>query len=130
MVYDQLIDNWDEISRFLTRPKNDEDLDKLVDLADYLMDTLVTNPNLEGLLDTVGTLIADYEKKNVPEPDKPDAISMLKYFMRENGLKQKDLIEIGSPGVISEVFNGKRELNKRQIAALSKRFKCSPALFF
>jgi HTH-type transcriptional regulator/antitoxin HigA len=49
--------------------------------------------------------------------------------MEEYGLKQKDLTEIGSPGVISEVMSGKRELNKRQINALSARFQCSPAVF-
>jgi hypothetical protein len=36
---------------------------------------------------------------------------------------------VGSPGVISEILSGKRELNKRQIRALSKRFGCSPAIF-
>lgn len=35
----------------------------------------------------------------------------------------------GSPGVISETFSGKRELNKRHIKALSERFGCSPAIF-
>jgi len=49
--------------------------------------------------------------------------------MQEYGLKQKDLTELGSPGVISEILSGKRELNKRQIKALSKRFGCSPAVF-
>ena len=53
----------------------------------------------------------------------------LKYLMAEHGLRQKDLTELGSPGVISETLSGKRELNKRQIKALSERFQCSPALF-
>ena len=52
-----------------------------------------------------------------------------KYLMKEHGFRQKDLTEIGSPGVISEVLSGKRELNRRQIKALSERFGCSPAIF-
>jgi len=51
-------------------------------------------------------------------------------LMKRHGFKQKDLVEVGSPGVISEVLNGKRKLNKRQIEGLSKRFNCSPAAFF
>ncbi len=49
--------------------------------------------------------------------------------MEEHGLKQKDLTELGSPGVVSEILSGKRELNKRQIKSLSERFKCNPAIF-
>jgi HTH-type transcriptional regulator/antitoxin HigA len=44
-------------------------------------------------------------------------------------LKQNDLPEIGSQGVVSEILNGKRELNTRQIQALSRRFGVSSAAF-
>jgi HTH-type transcriptional regulator/antitoxin HigA len=49
--------------------------------------------------------------------------------MEEHNLKQSDLSEIGSQGVVSEILNGKRTLNVAQIKALSKRFKVSPAVF-
>lgn len=49
--------------------------------------------------------------------------------MEEHGLNQSDLSEIGSPGVVSEILNGKRELNVRQIRLLAKRFQVSPAVF-
>ena len=49
--------------------------------------------------------------------------------MGEHGLKQKDLTELGTPCVISEIFSEKRELNKRQIKELSNRFDCNPAIF-
>ena len=49
--------------------------------------------------------------------------------MEEHGLKQADLPEIGSQGIVSEVLSGKRELNVRQIRALAKRFHVSPAVF-
>jgi hypothetical protein len=38
-------------------------------------------------------------------------------------LKQSDLPEIGSRGVISEMLSGKGQLNVRQIKLLSKKFK-------
>jgi HTH-type transcriptional regulator/antitoxin HigA len=51
--------------------------------------------------------------------------------MDQHGLKQKDLIDVfATPSIVSEVLNGKRDLNKDQIARLSKRFHVSPELFF
>ena len=55
---------------------------------------------------------------------------MLQYLMEEHGLTQSDLPEVGSQGVVSEILRGKRELNVRQIRALSKRFNVSPSVFF
>lgn len=49
--------------------------------------------------------------------------------MEEHELTQSDLPEIGSQGVVSEVLNGKRELNLRQVRALANRFHVSPAVF-
>ena len=102
----------------------------MVEFCDYLIDQ--TGGNVEhqliGLLDIVGTLIADYEREHVPGPE-GSPIRCLKYLMEEHGLKQKDLKELGSPGVISEILSGNRELNKRQIKALSQRFNCNPAIF-
>jgi HTH-type transcriptional regulator/antitoxin HigA len=49
--------------------------------------------------------------------------------MEEHSLSQSDLPEIGSQGVVSEILNGKRKLNIRQIQALAKRFRVSPATF-
>jgi len=49
--------------------------------------------------------------------------------MEEYGLTQSDLPEVGSQGVVSEILNGKRELNVKQIRALASRFRVSPAVF-
>ena len=83
---------------------------------------------LYGLLDTLGALIHAYEEErfSIPESDSAD---ILRYLMEEHGLKQSDLSEIGSQGVVSEILNGKRELNVRQMRELAKRFHVSPAVF-
>jgi HTH-type transcriptional regulator/antitoxin HigA len=73
-------------------------------------------------------LIEDYEDEHIPEPE-GDPISVLKYFMEEYELKQKDLPELGSQGIVSEILNGKRELNLRQVKALSERFKVPVSVF-
>jgi HTH-type transcriptional regulator/antitoxin HigA len=49
--------------------------------------------------------------------------------MEQHDLKQTDLHEIGSQGVVSEILTGKRELNLRQVRALSERFGVSAATF-
>ena len=81
-----------------------------------------------GLVDIVGNLIEDYETKQHPLPE-TTGIEALKFLMGQHGLKQGDLKEIGSQGVVSETLTGKRELNVRQVRALSERFGVSTATF-
>jgi HTH-type transcriptional regulator/antitoxin HigA len=61
----------------------------------------------------------------------PDAKprQVLAFLMEQHGLKQGDLKELGSQGVVSEILSGKRDLNVRQVRQLAKRFKISPAVF-
>lgn len=86
------------------------------------------NHPLMGLVDIVGDLIADYEtaQNTLPEASGIDALNFL---MEQQGVKQADLKEIGSQGVVSEILNGKRSLNVRQIKLLAERFSVSPATF-
>lgn len=81
-----------------------------------------------GLVDIVGDLIEDFETEHHPLPD-VTGMQALKFLMAQHSLKQSDLHEIGSQGVVSEILNGKRELNIRQVRALSERFGVSPATF-
>ncbi len=128
--FKKITEIWPTISTVLHIPATEDDFNQLVDFSDYLMDISKGDElhPLMGLFDLVGTMIEEYERSNIPEPQ-GDPIGCLKYLMNEHGLKQKDLIELGSPGVISEILSGKRELNKRQIKALSERFNCNPAIF-
>jgi HTH-type transcriptional regulator / antitoxin HigA len=81
-----------------------------------------------GLVDIVGDLIEDYEAEHHALPE-TTGVQALKYLMEQHGLKQSDLTEIGSQGVVSEILAGKRELNIRQVRALSERFAVSAATF-
>lgn len=127
---ESIINSWNIVSNYLSIPETEKEYDRLVEIADYLVDTVGDNDNhkLSRLMDTIFLLISTYDKINRSEPV-GDAIECLKYLMKEHGLKQKDMVEIGSKGVISEVLNRKRPLNARQIKALSERFGCSPAVF-
>ncbi len=81
-----------------------------------------------GLVDIVGDLIEDFESEHHPLPD-VTGVQALKFLVEQHGIKQCDLREIGSQGVVSEILAGKRELNIRQVRALSERFGVSPATF-
>lgn len=81
-----------------------------------------------GLVDIVGDLIADYEVEHHAPPE-ATGVDALMFLMEQHGLRQGDLPEIGSQGVVSEVLAGKRELNIRQVRALCQRFGVSAATF-
>jgi HTH-type transcriptional regulator / antitoxin HigA len=121
--------HWTAISPFMTI-HNEQDYDRVVDQMNALIDEVGTNENhpLYEFLDTLGTLIHAYEEKHHPMPQASGA-EVLQYLMEEHGLRQSDLPEIGSQGVVSEILNGKRELNVRQIRKLADRFHVSPAVF-
>ena len=110
--------------------RTEADYNRAVEVLNKLLDEVGDNEShpLYNFLEVLGTLIESYEEDHVNIPDIP-AKEVLKYLMDEHGLTQADLSEIGSQGVVSEILRGKRELNTRQIKALSKRFGVSPAVF-
>jgi HTH-type transcriptional regulator/antitoxin HigA len=81
-----------------------------------------------GLIDIVGDLVDDYEQQLYPLPQ-TNGVDALRFLMVQHGLKQTELREIGSQGVVSEILTGKRELNLRQVRALSQRFGVSADTF-
>ncbi len=121
--------HWANIRSILTI-RNEREYDAAIERLNELLDGIGDNERhpLYGLLDTLGTLIHVYEETHHPMPECTGA-AMLRFFMEEHGLNQSDLSDIGSQGVVSEILNGKRELNIRQIRLLAKRFQTSPAVF-
>ena len=121
---------WPNIQSVFSVPHNEKDYNNLVNLLDSLIDEVGNNEShpLSSLMETIGSLIEAYESQNYPDME-GDPINILKTLMEEHGLKQSDLPEIGSQGVVSEILSGKRQLNVRQLKLLSERFKVSPAVF-
>ena len=81
-----------------------------------------------GLVEIVGDLIADYESRH-DAPPAATGVQALKFLMERHGVKQSELPEVGSQGVVSEILAGKRELNIRQVRALAQRFGVTAATF-
>jgi len=121
---------WPNVSKLVSTIYTERHFNRALNMLDQLIDEVneKSDPVKESLIDTLGTLIKDYENRNIPEPNE-DPIEALKYLLEEHGLTQSDLIEIGSQGVVSEILNGKRQLNLRQVVALSKKFSVSPSVF-
>ena len=121
---------WPDIQPIFSVPHNKKDYNKLVNLLDRLIDEVGNNEYhpLASLMETIGTLIETFESQYVNEID-GNPIDTLNALMEEHSLKQSDLSELGSQGVVSEILSGKRQLNVRQVKMLSKRFKVSPAVF-
>ena len=122
--------SWPGVADYLSVPHDQESYRRMSDLLDSLVDEIGEDQNhpLTALMETVGILLAEYEKDkyNVPEAG---VVEILQYLMAETNTRQSDLAEIGSQGVVSEILNGKRELNVRQIRALAKKFNVAPAVF-
>ena len=106
---------------------NDEQYEQLLGVVAELMERqqheqlLETSP-LSGLASLLADRIGEYEARSHPWPDDSSPATVLAFLMTEHGLRQSDLPDIGSQGVVSEILRGKRALNLRQITALSKRF--------
>ncbi len=106
------------------------DYNRAVTVLDEILDEIgqqETHP-LADLAETLSLFIEAYEDAHVPYADSP-ASEILRTLMEEHALKQSDLSEIGSQGVVSEILSGKRDLNVRQITQLAARFGVSPTLF-
>jgi len=127
---EKIAEIWPGIQNIFSVPHNQKEYNRLVNILDSLIDEVGENEShpLASLMETLGSLIEAYEVQNIPEIEGSPS-DALKTLMEEHDLKQSDLPEIGSQGVISEIISGKRQFNVRQIKLPSKRFKVSPAVF-
>ena len=121
---------WPDIRPVFSVPHNEDDYNRLTELIDGLIDEVGNTENhpLASLMETIGSLIETYESRHVNEIQ-GEPRNALAALMGEHGLKQSDLSDIGSQGVVSEILSGKRHLNLRQVKRLSERFNVSPAVF-
>ena len=128
-VNEQIQTHWTNIAPLLTI-HNERHYSNAVKRMNELLDEVGNDEKhpLYSLLDTLATLIHAYEEEHYPMPVSTGA-EVLRFLMNEHGLTQSDLPEVGSQGVVSEILNGKRELNIRQIRALAERFGVSAAVF-
>jgi HTH-type transcriptional regulator/antitoxin HigA len=88
---------------------------------------MIEEPDLKqkalNLLDAVTTLAIAYEKKHFPIPT-PSPLEAIKQRMVMLNLSQKDVAKyFGGENRVSEVLNGKRNLNLKMIKKLHQNLR-------
>lgn len=127
---DNTIKHWKHIANDICEPLNNNDYEKLSNYLDRLLDIVGEDENHEliGLVDVISHMISMYDEHQNYQIS-ASGVKALKFLMEQQELNQSDLPEIGSQGVVSEILNGKRKLNLKQIKNLSKRFHVSAETF-
>ena len=121
---------WPTVKSIFSVPHSEKAYKALVKTLDNIIDEVGDNQNhkLAPVMETIGNLIENYETQEY-KINESSPVEVLKYLMQEHGLKQSDLKEIGSQGVVSEILTGKRTLNIEQIKKISNKFHVSPLVF-
>ena len=89
--------------------RNEQDYELALKRVESLMDAEFGTEDFDEL-EVLTTLIESYEAKHYTI-DTPDPIEAIKFRMKQEGLRQKDLVEIfGNKVRVSEVLNKKRRL--------------------
>jgi HTH-type transcriptional regulator / antitoxin HigA len=114
------------------RIKNDRECSRVEAVIHHLLDKPRRSLAEDQYLDTLSTLVEVYEDEHHPiDTNKIAPHEVLRFLMGLHGLCQADLAGVmGGKTAVSLAVNGKRELSKRQIQALARKFRISPAVFF
>ena len=100
--------------------KSEEDYIATLNQIENLMDAKPNTPQMDEL-EVLTTLVEAYEAQHYVI-DTPDPIEAIKFRMEQEGLKQKDLVNIvGSKSRVSEILNKKRKLTIEMIRNLHKQ---------
>jgi len=129
---DKLVHAWDELQSLVPFRviRSEQEYDQAIEALNELLDMVGDDEGhpLYELLDTLGTLVHEYEVNHYPEPVHIGT-NVLQFLMEEHSLTSIDLPELGNAQKIQELLTGKRELNVRDVQILSKRFGVSPVTF-
>jgi HTH-type transcriptional regulator / antitoxin HigA len=91
-------------------------------VVEQVFDTGLADRTLGGPLSVLADRIHECETRKYPWPDTATAADVLTALMHEHGLRQSDVPEVGSQGVVSEVLACKLAPKLRQVQALAHRF--------
>lgn len=119
---------------FLSRIHSETEYQEALAMVDELIDDFDNNI---ALIERLTDAIEEWENASKEFTEfnagvqSQDAVDMLRFLMDQHELDVADLPEIGSKSLVSKILNREgRDLTRRHIEALAKRFGVSPALFF
>ena len=124
------IQHWSYVAPVLQPARNEKECADLVEALNAAIDAGGADENhpLAQLVEYLGEFVAEYEAKD-KMPSEATGDEGLRYLMQRDDLRQIDLPELGSQGVVSELLSGPRDFNARQAKALAARFGVSAAMF-
>ncbi|PMS29003.1 helix-turn-helix domain-containing protein [Paraburkholderia rhynchosiae] len=114
----------------ITPIRDEHDYQTMVRLANALADHLNGKEDdpLTDLFAIVSDLVRNWEAHNVTIPA-AEPREVLRHLLETHGLKQKDLIGIASPTVVSDILAGRRAISKKVAKALAVRFQTDVSAF-
>jgi HTH-type transcriptional regulator/antitoxin HigA len=127
---DRAVQHWEMVAPAIDVPRTSEDYEALLANISELMNMVGNRHQRQysGLLKAMTTAAKEYEG-NCLSDLRGSGLHSLRYLVKLHRVKQSELKEIGSQGVVSEVLNGKRSLTLRHVRELARRFNVSPGTF-
>ena len=127
---EKAVKTWGMRAPVIDTPKDNYDYDTLLENIEMAMN-LNRDNNSKTMLELISTMsnAALRYQTGIDPHITGNGLDALKYLVKLHGIRQTDLPEIGSQGVVSEVLSGKRALTLRHIKGLSRKFKVSPSTF-
>lgn len=122
--------HWNMVSPAIDCPKSHQDYMTLLGNIEDAIELVGNRDNspLVGLIDAMARSAQKYERLQI-EALEGGGLAALKYLIKLHNVRQSELKEIGSQGVVSEILNGKRALTLRHVRELSRRFNVSANVF-
>lgn len=137
--YDQSSDAMPELEKAWTalqnlallRPiRSPADFERMHVLTDALSDEVGDDEShpLFSMLELTMELMQRWEDEHVMVPV-AEPKEVLRYLLEENGLKQKDLSDIASPTLMSDILAGRRGISRVLAKRLADRFNVNVSAF-
>lgn len=110
--------------------QDEVEYDNTIEMLDRLTSLPRPTKGQRQYLETLSVLVEAYENEHHAIDDDLEPLAILKHLLGSHGMNASHLGELlGNRSLGSKILRGERELSKRHIRTLAKRFKVSPALF-
>lgn len=123
-----------ETAPYIAHIHNDAEYESALGLMEDLLEESDRYPGLIEVLsvaiDRWETESGGFQEFNQAINELDGGVAVLRTLMEQHGLGMSDLPELGSKSLVSRILSGQRQLTRRHIDALSKRFGVNPQLFF
>jgi HTH-type transcriptional regulator / antitoxin HigA len=124
-TYEQLL-----VDVLPTKIETDAEYDAMRRRLGELLRKVRRNKAEDKLLDLLGVLIEDFDRRNSLPPGDGMPHELLRFLMEHSTRPSADLLPVfGQRSHVNEALNGKRPISVDQARRLGKMFSVSPGLF-